>query len=52
MRRKSTAAVVTCFEFLTLLVSFLYADDSPTGDRTVTVMTRNLDAGSDFGYVP
>ena len=51
MPRKSPAFVLTCFAFLALLVPALYANDSATRDRTVTVMTRNLDAGSDFGYV-
>lgn len=50
MQRKSVV-VLTCLAFLALLVSPLFANDCATHDRTVTVMTRNLDAGSDFGYV-
>src|SRR5215469_4407721 len=49
MPRKSVV-ILTCFAFLLLPVFPASATDhSP--DRTVTVMTRNLDAGSDFGYV-
>jgi len=49
MPRKSVVILI-CFAFVLLLVCPAGATDhSP--DRTVTVMTRNLDAGSDFGYV-
>jgi len=51
MRRSPVLVVLTCLTFLTLLVPASYANDCPTPDRTLTVMTRNLDAGSDFGYV-
>src|SRR6516162_6332043 len=40
-----------CLALLALLVFPLSATDCATPERTVTVMTRNLDAGSDFGYV-
>jgi|SRR5215471_926390 len=47
---RTSVVILTCFAFLLLPVSPAVATEhSP--DRTVTVMTRNLDAGSDFGYV-
>ena len=50
MRIKRIVAM-TCFAFLILPASLAYANDCGSRDRTLTVMTRNLDAGSDFGYV-
>ncbi|HXJ86232.1 MAG TPA: endonuclease/exonuclease/phosphatase family protein [Candidatus Binatia bacterium] len=48
MQRKS---VVMLISFTLLLLFVSPASASVGSDRTVTVMTRNLDAGSDFGYV-
>ena len=42
--------IMICFLFFAMLVSPARAKACPA-DRTVTVMTRNLDAGSDFLYV-
>ena len=49
--RRTSIVLLAGFAFLALLVSPANGKDCPTRDRTVTVMTRNLDAGSDFGYV-
>lgn len=49
MQRKFVV-ILACFAVMLLFAFPVNASDhSP--DRTVTVMTRNLDAGSDFGYV-
>ena len=49
MPRKSVV-IFTCVAFMLLFV-FPVSATGHSPDRTVTVMTRNLDAGSDFGYV-
>lgn len=51
MRRKSIALV--CLAILILLIPLGNANDTPPGNknRLVRIMTRNLDAGSDFRYV-
>ena len=50
MRNKSMVTLM-CFAFLALFFSPVSATGNNTPDRTITVLTRNLDAGSDFGYV-
>jgi len=48
--RRSYFLILTCFSLFVLLAFPTNANACPA-DRTVTVMTRNLDAGSDFLYV-
>jgi len=53
MRRKANILVL-CLAVITALFFFAsaaQAEESCHPDRVVSVMTRNLDAGSDFGYV-
>src|SRR6516162_6418328 len=42
---------ILCTAIFPLLIPSLHAQDIGNRDRAVKVMTRNLDAGSDFGYV-
>ena len=51
MPRKSIAFI--CLAICALLIPLANANDTPPGNKTrmVRVMTRNLDAGSDFAYV-
>ena len=51
MRTKSS--VLLCIAILLLQVPWANANNTPPGNknRVLTVMTRNLDAGSDFKYV-
>lgn len=49
--RKSAVISLHILTFLSLLFAFTAVHAQGNRDRVVTVMTRNLDAGSDFGFV-
>lgn len=49
--RKSAVISLHILTFLSLLFAFTAVHAQGNRDRVVTVMTRNLDAGSDFEYV-
>lgn len=49
--RKTAVISLKALTFLSLIFALTAAQAQGNRDRVVSVMTRNLDAGSDFGYV-